>query len=228
LETIAQFTELGAGFQVALRDLEIRGAGNLLGAEQSGFVNSVGFDLYSRLLEEAMLEARSDWNHKIGKVFNERENLNRSDDDFRVEFAGDAFIPDDYIPDEEMRVNFYRKLSNSGTVEEIIKLYGEMVDRFGRTPQELNNLFSLLRLKILAKESGAIGLAVKMNSLRLDYDLNGDSYRKLIERAVLSAHGENLEFSNDPNFAIKLSFDDVEDYEPPLNKMEEFVKSIIT
>jgi hypothetical protein len=67
-----------------------------------------------------------------------------------------------------------------------------------------------------------------MNSLRLDYDLNGDSYRKLIERAVLSAHGENLEFSNDPNFAIKLSFDDVEDYEPPLNKMEEFVKSIIT
>jgi transcription-repair coupling factor (superfamily II helicase) len=134
LEVLQRFTELGAGFSIASHDLEIRGAGNLLGAEQSGSISAIGFDLYAQLLEEAVSEVRGE----PPKVQIEPE----------VTLPMPALIPDDYVPDVHQRLVFYKRFSQASNPDEVQDLRSELVDRFGEAPDEVDNLSEQTLLKI--------------------------------------------------------------------------------
>lgn len=137
LQAIQDMSYLGAGFRIAMKDLEIRGAGNLLGAEQSGHIHTVGFDLYLEMLEKAVAELKG---HKIEEEFEPAVNL-------RVE----AFIPEEYIADNSLRLSIYRKIASSKTFEDIKALADEIEDRFGALPVPVKNLLMVMRLRIMAR-----------------------------------------------------------------------------
>ena len=147
LRAIFEATELGAGFRIAMKDLEIRGAGNLLGAEQSGFANAVGFDLYTRLLSDAILEMKGE--QEVGASAR-RPQVSP----VTVEMPVDAFIPDDYIGDRTLKMSFYQRLANFTQPEQVEAIAAEMSDRFGTPPEPVANLLALVRLKTEAAELG--------------------------------------------------------------------------
>lgn len=138
LQAIQEMSYLGAGFRLALKDMEIRGAGNLLGAEQSGHIHAVGFDLYMEMLEKSVAELKG---QKIEEEFEPSISL-------RV----NAFIPEEYIDDITLRLSLYRRIASSRTNGAIEALESEIKDRFGRPPDEVKNLLDIMRLKIMARE----------------------------------------------------------------------------
>ncbi len=140
LEAIQDLSELGSGFRLASMDLEIRGAGNLLGAEQSGNLSAVGYESYMALLEESIDELR-------GKV---RE----PEIDPEIRLPIDARLPEDYVPDVSQRLVLYRRLASAPDDAEVERVRDEILDRYGPIPSETENLFELIRLKILAKRLG--------------------------------------------------------------------------
>ena len=135
LDAIQEATELGAGMQVALRDMEIRGAGNVLGAEQSGNIADVGYDLYIRLLSQAVEEIRQ------GRPFAEPAPLT-------LDLPLTALIPASYIADVELRLNTYRRVASAETLADVIQVEAELRDRFGEPPEEVEHLLALIRVRI--------------------------------------------------------------------------------
>jgi transcription-repair coupling factor (superfamily II helicase) len=158
LATIAQRTDLGSGMQIALKDLEIRGAGNMLGGEQSGHIADVGFDLYLRLVGEAL----SEYKNEPAKEVN----------DVRVELPIDASIPTDYVPQERLRLEAYRRLADASTNEAVDEVGAELVDRYGAMPSELEALIGVARFRVAAKAAGvqeviAAGKAIRISPVTL-------------------------------------------------------------
>src|SRR5581483_829436 len=157
LQTIAEASELGAGFQVAMRDLEIRGAGEILGARQSGHIAAVGLDLYARLLEGAIEEARDKMNadgHRAngkGGVNPAQRLLNASSIDLPLV----SQIPEDYVADSALRLRLYRRLADVTDERRVTEVAREFQDRFGPLPPEVENLLFLLRLKLAATRAHA-------------------------------------------------------------------------
>lgn len=146
LATIEEFTELGSGFNVALRDLDIRGAGNLLGAEQSGFVYDLGFDLYQKILEEAVAEIKST---EFQTLFKETETPKEvGAKPCEVTFFFNALIPSFYVESASERFALYEKLSKATTHEAIEHFKNELEDRFGKLPDDVKNLIAVARLRI--------------------------------------------------------------------------------
>jgi transcription-repair coupling factor (superfamily II helicase) len=135
LETIQEATELGAGLRVAMRDLEIRGAGNILGAEQSGHIATVGYELYMRLLSQAVEEIRS------GEPIVEQGPIS-------LDLPMTALIPQSYVPDTELRLNLYRQIATVQSLAEVKELEDELVDRFGDMPEGVEHVLALIRLRI--------------------------------------------------------------------------------
>jgi transcription-repair coupling factor (superfamily II helicase) len=154
LRVIFEATELGAGFRIAMKDLEIRGAGNLLGAEQSGFMNSVGFDLYCKLLAEAVQELQG---KKVEVVAPSAT----------VDLPLDAYLPDDYIGDRTLKVNFYQRLANLSRPEQVEAMVAEMNDRFGAPPPPVQNLLAMVRLKVEAANLGFEAVSMRDNEFVL-------------------------------------------------------------
>lgn len=146
LTTIYEAAELGAGFGIAMRDLEIRGAGNLLGVEQSGYIVAVGFDLYCRLLAEAVEELRQD---RTGK----RKGMVHETPSPAVSLPIAAHIPEEYVSDLSTRISFYERLAAIKRVEEVDYIAQEMNDRFGIVPKPVENIFYIIKLKQLAAEA---------------------------------------------------------------------------
>jgi transcription-repair coupling factor (superfamily II helicase) len=223
LETISHFSELGAGFQVALKDLEIRGAGNLLGAEQSGFINSVGFDLYSRLLEDAVIEVQSELSGDKTQAPLRKEN---SELEIKIDLDTDIHIPENYIFEQDLRVNIYRKLASCGTNEELMKLEREMKDRFGSFPKALNNLFCLLKLKILSQQSEISALKINSDYMNLVFKNFPQGYRDLIQKSVACGSQNQIEFSAGPPFSLKYHFEPCESFEQKFLQAESFLLCI--
>ncbi len=143
LTAIEEFSELGSGFNLAMRDLEIRGAGNVLGREQSGFINNLGFEMYNKVLEEAVEEAKFEEN-----LTDQLDSLTRRKVEPRVTVDVDAFIPDDFVTADADRFDFYKRLSRAGSTTAIDDLREEMKDRFGALPEPADNLFRLIKVKI--------------------------------------------------------------------------------
>lgn len=169
LQAIKEFNELGSGFKLAMRDLEIRGAGNLLGKEQHGSVTEVGFNLYCRLLEEAIKELREE---KEGKE-------KKKDITPVIDIKIDAYISEGYIPDLKQRVLIYKKLAEIKDLEGLEKAKEELRDRYGVYPRELRNLLEIIYLRIFLRKLGIGSLVAKENKLILRYQENIEIKAKL-------------------------------------------------
>jgi transcription-repair coupling factor (superfamily II helicase) len=159
LATIAQNTELGAGMAVAMKDLEIRGAGNILGAEQSGHIAGVGFDLYLRLVGEAVEAFRTSAGVDVGD--DEQELA-----DVRVDLPVDAHIPHDYVPGERLRLEAYRKIAAAADEEATQRVREELVDRYGPLPLPVENLLAVAKFRQTCRAHGVTEVATQGASIR--------------------------------------------------------------
>jgi transcription-repair coupling factor (superfamily II helicase) len=203
LKAIEQHTDLGSGFHLAMRDLEIRGAGNLLGPQQHGFMEEVGFDLYCRLLEEAVAELK-------GEVLPQSP-------DVKLETDADIYLPEDYVEEPAARVDIYRRLSDARTRDDIDAIRAELEDRFGRYGSSVENLFDLMEIRIIAAGCGIERVSLHNHRLQLYYGGEKLPSKRKIERFRLEAPDE-VEFDVSEGFAIKLVFPDGADRLPAETK----------
>ncbi|MEE3259554.1 MAG: transcription-repair coupling factor [Candidatus Latescibacterota bacterium] len=155
LRAIEEFADLGSGFNIAMRDLEIRGAGNLVGAQQHGFIAAVGFDLYCRLLDEAMRELK-------GETVPDSPEPD-------IKIAVSAYIPDDYVPNPDQKMEFYQRLANAGRIIDLLELREEMEDRFGRLPQSARSLMHLMEIKVMVRQLGVESVQLDKSRFRLAF-----------------------------------------------------------
>jgi len=187
LEVLQQFSELGSGFHIASHDLEIRGAGNLLGAKQSGQIEAVGFDLYAQLLEEAVAELRGEPLQQVVEP--------------EVQLPVPAFIPDDYLPDVHQRLLFYKKLAQANTDEEIEQVREELIDRCGQPTPEVD---ALTRMMAIKADLRALRLrALESGPARLVITLGPDAALDPAKLAALVAGGGNYRLTPDMKLVVK-------------------------
>ena len=159
LQALEQFSDLGSGFQIAMKDLDIRGAGNLLGAEQSGFISEIGFEMYKKILDEAIQELKE----------NEFKDLYHDENESEYEFVKDTIIetdfelliPDKYVSNISERINLYKELDSIETEKALVAFENQLLDRFGKVPKQTKELIETIRLRWLAQEVGFEKLILK-------------------------------------------------------------------
>jgi transcription-repair coupling factor (superfamily II helicase) len=193
LAVLQRFTELGAGFQIATADLEIRGAGELLGGKQSGLVAAVGFDTYARILEEAVAELRGQPIH--------------AEHDPEISVDVPAFLPDDYIPDTGQRLEMYRRLAQAKSEDEVLAIEAELQDRYGQLPEEAQLLREVMIDKTIVRRMGAkayeLGPARMMLSLGADTRLDPAKVMRLVQR-------KDSRFKLTPDMRLSYAFTEAE------------------
>ena len=203
MRAIQDFTDLGSGYTVALRDLEIRGAGNLLGREQSGFVQSIGFELYCKILDEAVAELKGEKSTDIPE--NQVSYKRYTDPKIDVDF--DLLIPMDYISNELERITIYHRLVNFSSIEQVENLRHELRDRFGSPPTEVNNFFDAIELKILTSYLYAERIILKDNYLKIFFNESAkddDSFFEKIIPKLMQQKIAQIKFINRENLAIQV------------------------
>jgi transcription-repair coupling factor (superfamily II helicase) len=187
LATIAQHTEMGAGMYVAMKDLEIRGAGNVLGAEQSGFIAGVGFDLYVRLMAEAVQEQKA----KLSGQAPPPEQQ-----DVRVELPINAHIPHDYVTSERLRLEAYKRIAAITSDAGIGEVRDELTDRYGKPPVEVDNLLEVARFRLRARQAGLTDVTVQGPNIKFGPVVLKESQQvrldRLYKRAVYKQAAETL------------------------------------
>jgi len=173
LKTLEEFSDLGSGFHIAMKDLDIRGAGNLLGAEQSGFISDIGYETYQKILEEAILELKEGEFKELFKedIKKKKEYVRDVDIDTDIEML----IPDDYIRSIQERLNLYTELNKITKEEDIEKFAKNLVDRFGPLPRQIEELFNGLRLRWICKSLGIEKLTLKSRKMRCYFVSNPQS-----------------------------------------------------
>lgn len=173
LQTLEQHSELGSGFQIAMRDLDIRGAGDLLGGEQSGFMADIGFETYQKILDEAIRELKRT---EFKEMF--KEEITRQDDfvqDCTIDTDLEILIPDDYVESITERLSLYQRLDDSETEEDLERMKQELTDRFGPIPPQVEDLFITIRCRKLAVQLGFEKMSLKENILRCYFINRPDS-----------------------------------------------------
>lgn len=179
LDAIRDFTELGSGFKIAMRDLSIRGAGNMLGAQQHGFIDSVGYDLYSQMLSDAIKVRK-------GKKAAKKSNA-------EIDLQLEAYIPDTYIGDQEEKIEFYKKIKTVNSQEELNKIEDELIDRFGDYPAAVENLLAIAGLKVDADLAQALNVIKTGNKIKVEFnvaashELEGPNIFRALEHVSLKA-----------------------------------------
>jgi transcription-repair coupling factor (superfamily II helicase) len=180
LRTISEATELGAGFTIAMKDLEIRGAGNLLGTEQSGYISAIGFDLYTRLLAESIEELKAN-----DGVIKRHSSVLQEQPEITIALGLDAYIPDDYISMADIRIEFYKRISGAITERDIAGIEEELIDRFGKIPTELSNLFYIVKLKQLSKNTGIEGIGKLDGKIVISFRSSGRLLNANIDNLII-------------------------------------------
>ena len=172
LQVISDFTELGSGFKIAMKDMEIRGAGNLLGKDQSGDVYAVGFDMYMRLLNEAVNRLTAQKDYKV-----ESEVL------MELEYTG--YIPDIYVTVPQIKMEIYKKIASITTNAEFEAVITELSDRFGPIPDEVSSLLALAEIRIICKKLSITSLREKQGEVKVEFgsvaDFSIDKFMKLLK-----------------------------------------------
>ncbi len=223
LQTLEEFVELGSGLQIAMKDLEIRGAGNLLGAQQSGYVNAVGFDMYTRFLEETVQRLRQE---------NLNEPIQEKAEKIEVELDSDydAFIPKEYISSDSERLAIYRRLSEASSHGILTELEDELKDRFGPIPSETRALLDMGRLRILAAEIGLEKVRIRKGILTAYFSdklFNAEGNQELLQKLVgkiLSYSPQKIKFLKGEKFGFRFNLN--ESSENPLKIVEDFFQMI--
>ncbi|HLY30949.1 MAG TPA: transcription-repair coupling factor, partial [Ktedonobacterales bacterium] len=201
LRAIFEATELGAGFRIAMKDLEIRGAGNLLGAEQSGFISAVGFELYTRLLADAIAEMQDEQRMAGATTGKPTAAIPQ----IAIELPISAYIPDDYINDSTLKMVFYQRMANLERPEQVEALALEMTDRFGAPPEPTTNLLTLVRLKTEALALGYQSISARDGEVTLRFSKSiapnrvalYNRYRNDARVALGEAHIPRRRFASD-------------------------------
>jgi len=176
LSALSDYTELGAGFKIAMRDLEIRGAGNLLGDEQSGHVAALGFELYMQMLDEAVAAASEEEGDELPEPV-------------RLDVNVDAYVPADYISYEQAKIEVHRRIAGAREVSELAELRDELVDRFGDPPEPLENLLLLQQARIKFGQAGARAISFRGDLLAVTpVDLEPDAAEELKRRLENAAY----------------------------------------
>jgi transcription-repair coupling factor (superfamily II helicase) len=190
---LQRFTELGAGFQVATHDLEIRGAGELLGDKQSGALAAVGFDTYARILEEAVAELR-------GQPI-------KAERDPEISVDVPAFLPDDYIPDTGQRLDLYRRLAQARDEDEVRALLVELEDRYGALPDEARLLGDVMIDKTIVRRIGALGY--ELGPVRMVVSVGSDT-RLQPAKVMKLVQNKASRWKLSPDMRLSYAFDDRE------------------
>lgn len=188
LVAIRDFTELGSGFKIAMRDMEIRGAGNILGREQHGHIAAVGFDLYCRLVQEEL-------NKALGQASPEEEST------IQIELPLDAYLPDSYVEDTGLKFEIYKRIAAAGSLAEVDELRGEILDRYGKLPLPATNLLLLGRIKVLAKKARLTALSLKNDRLQLRFAPNHQLTGEIL-LALGNKWGRKISFFDKKDFSI--------------------------
>ena len=190
LRTIEQFADLGSGFQISMRDLDIRGAGNLLGAEQSGFISEIGFDMYHKILDEAIRELKqTQFKELFADQVAEKQEYVR---DVQIDTDLEMLIPDAYITNINERMSIYTRLDNVANEEQITQFKTELTDRFGKVPRQVEELFNGIRLRWLAKDMGLERIIFKGRKLRCYFVENPESvfYDSQLFKQIMQVIGQ--------------------------------------
>ena len=155
LTAIKEYTEFGSGYKIAMRDLEIRGAGNILSSQQHGHIDNIGYDLYLSLLEDAMKKLKGE----------EVKDINETTIDLNIE----AFVPEAYIRDQRQRLEFYKKISLIENDEDYSDLIAEAIDRYGDLPEATSNLIDISQIKFIANQKGVEIISGDANKIRIKF-----------------------------------------------------------
>ncbi len=173
LQTLELYSDLGSGFQIAMRDLDIRGAGNLLGGEQSGFIAEIGFEMYQKILDEAIRELKR---QDFKELF--REEIRKQDDfvaDCSIDTDFEVLIPDEYVESITERLSLYGRLDNCENEEELRAFHDELADRFGPVPNQVEDLFTTVRCRKIAVDMGFEKIFLKEETLKCFFVSNPES-----------------------------------------------------
>ncbi len=162
LNALEQFSELGSGFNIAMRDLDIRGAGDLLGAEQSGFISDIGFEMYQKILDEAISELKEE---EFKELYADENNNDSFVDDCQLDTDMEILIPNNYVNSISERLNLYNELGSFETEEDLVEFEAKLSDRFGPIPAEVNELIKSVKLRWLAKQIGFQRLSLKNTNM---------------------------------------------------------------
>jgi transcription-repair coupling factor (superfamily II helicase) len=190
LAAVKEHTDLGSGFKIAMRDLEIRGAGNILGAEQHGHMASVGFDMYCRLIDEEVRRLNGQ------TVAKEKEEV-------AIDVLCSAYLPEDYVGDGDIKIAVYKKIAEINSEEEMKEYLNELEDRFGSVPDPVYHLFLVIRLKLLAERLGIVAVSQKKNAFSLVFDGLNNVGSESISRLV-QTFGRRFAFAMNDHLEMKV------------------------
>ncbi|SHI08157.1 transcription-repair coupling factor [Clostridium collagenovorans DSM 3089] len=215
LKAIKDFTELGSGFKIAMRDLEIRGAGNMMGSSQHGHMSTIGYDLYCRMLEES-----------INKIKGEDEN---EPVESTIEIKIDAYIPDTYIKDEIQKIQVYKRIAAIDSYDDMMDIYDEMEDRFAEMPLPVVNLINIAYVKSLARELGIYEVKEVKDEIQIKF-IHRDRLSKAIINRVLSTYNKELmiKMGEVPTLVYKVRTPKKEDIMNRLKEIFEDFKTVVT
>ncbi len=210
LKAIREFTDLGSGFKIAMRDLEIRGAGNLLGADQSGHMEAVGYDLYCKMLNDAILQQKGE---KIPEVFNTT-----------IELPIDAYIPATYVKNEMVKLELYKRISGVWTDEDYEDMLDELTDRFGEPTYEVMNLLLIAKIRAKAHDAQIAGITYKNKQVHVEMAPNVKIKNGLLED-FLDKYLNNIRVvvSANPGFVIDLEKKSLKNF---IKDLEEIIQDI--
>ena len=180
LEALMEFTEMGSGYKIAMRDLEIRGAGNVLGKEQHGHMDRVGYELYNKLLKEQLGERTID-------------------EELELEIKADAYIPDDYIQNEGGRMDAYKQIAEIASPADRVRVENSLIDNYGKIPKEVKTLIDISWLKLIAEQVGVIKISISMHNGKLIFkDINSLKDGRVLTSVKKYKHLVSLTFGENP------------------------------
>ena len=208
LKAIKEFTEFGSGFKIAMRDLEIRGAGSMLGEMQHGHMEQVGYDTYCKLLDEVIKEMQG-----IEVV---------EEQDVQIDLAVSSYIPDNFIENSSQKIEIYQNIALCRTEEELQNVIDEVIDRYGRLPKELENLIDIARIKQLARKANILKIAQKENGI-VFYFVK-EKIKPEMVNALITKYPMLVKFSNAVEPYVTLRIKENEDI---IEKAKEFLKTVI-
>jgi transcription-repair coupling factor (superfamily II helicase) len=221
IDAIGQYSELGAGFNIAMKDLEIRGAGDLLGGEQSGFINDIGFETYHKILNEAVEELK---NTEFKKLFKESEKENYFIKDVVIDTDFEILFPNSFISQVNERLKLYNKLSQLKDESELNKFRNELEDKYGNIPLESENLLKSIKLKWTAQKLGFEKIVIKRNKM-LCYFIS-DNSNKYFDSNVFKDIIKNISKFEDCELKEKnklyIIFDNVKSIDHALLNLDRF------
>ena len=212
LRAIKEFTEFGSGFKIAMRDLEIRGAGNLLGMEQHGHIEAIGYDLYVKFLGDA--------------ISNLKGQLVKKKVDTTIDINVNGFIPGKYIEDEEQKIEIYKKIAAIESYEDYSELVDELIDRFGNIPLEVENLMLISYIKALANKNNIHNIIQANNIVKLELESSDNLSLELIKE-LSDTYGKSLVFnlSTEPCLEYRYKGEVLDGLKKLLEKIDSFHKA---